>query len=138
MGSERFEVPNEGPEYPLPGENLDGAGALYPRPRQDRSPRDDLGINFARVMATKKIRSQGGERQSALDAATQLMAEREKYESWLDDLEAKKDSTPAKVFDRVRQDYVARLQTVMEQLGQYTATLQEHAENLVTKLRELE
>jgi len=89
-------------------------------------------------MATKKIRSQGGERQSALDAATQLMAEREKYEQWLDDLEAKKDSTPAKVFDRVRQDYVARLQTVMEQLGQYTATLQEHAENLVAKLRELE
>lgn len=89
-------------------------------------------------MATKKIRSQGGERHSALEAATQLMVEREKYESWLDDLEAKKDSTPAKVFDRVRRDYVARLQTVMEQLGQYTATLQEHAENLVAKLRELE
>ena len=89
-------------------------------------------------MGTRKIRTAGSERQSALEAATQLMAEREKYEGWLDDLEAKKDSTPAKVFDRVRQDYVARLQTVMEQLGQYTATLQEHAESLVTKLRALE
>jgi hypothetical protein len=89
-------------------------------------------------MGTRKIRTAGSERQSALDAATQLMAEREKYEQWLDDLEAKKDSTPAKVFDRVRQDYIARLQTVMEQLEQYTTTLHEHADSLMEKLRDLE
>ena len=88
-------------------------------------------------MGTRKIRSGAG-RDSALEAATQLLAEREKYEQWIEDLEAKKDSTPAKVFDRVRQDYVARLQTVMEQLEQYTATLQEHAETLMAKLRDLE
>jgi chaperonin cofactor prefoldin len=88
-------------------------------------------------MGTRKIRTAAG-RESALDAATQLLAEREKYEQWLEDLEDKKDSTPAKVFDRVRQDYVARLQSVMEQLEEHTATLQEHAENLMTKLRELE
>lgn len=88
-------------------------------------------------MGTRRIRT-AASRESALDAATQLLAEREKYEQWLEDLEAKKDSTPSKVFDRVRQDYLARLQTVMEQLEQYTSTLQEHAENLVAKLRELE
>jgi hypothetical protein len=88
-------------------------------------------------MGTRKIRTAAG-RESALDAATQLLAEREKYEQWLEDLEDKKDSTPAKVFDRVRQDYVARLQSVMEQLEEHTATLQEHAENLMAKLRELE
>ena len=89
-------------------------------------------------MGTRKFKTPGAERQSALEAATQLMAEQIKYEQWLEDLEAKKDSTPAKVFDRVRQDYMARLQTVMEQLGEYTATLHEHAENLEAKLRDLE
>ena len=66
------------------------------------------------------------------------MEEREKYESWLEDLEAKKDSTPPKVFDRVRQDYLARLQTVMEQLSEHTELLEEHLDTLSTKLRELE
>lgn len=66
------------------------------------------------------------------------MAERTKYEQWLADLEAKKDSTPVNVFDRVRQDYLTRLQSVMEQLKQHTVALQEHAGNLVARLRELE
>ena len=87
-------------------------------------------------MGTRKFRT--ASRDNALEAAKQLMAEREKYEQWLEDLEGKKDSTPAKVFDRVRQDYLARLQTVMDQLGEHTATLQEHAETLMEKLRELE
>ena len=75
---------------------------------------------------------------SPLDAVTRLVEERGKYEQWLDELEEKKDSTPPKVFDRVRQDYLTRLQTVMDQLREHTATLQEHAANLVAKLRELE
>lgn len=66
------------------------------------------------------------------------MAERAKYEQWLADLEAKKDSTPVNVFDRVRQDYLTRLQSVMDQLKQHTVTLKEHAGNLVARLRELE
>lgn len=66
------------------------------------------------------------------------MQERRKYEQWLDDLERKKDSTPTKVFDRVRQDYMGRLQTVMEQLKEHTKTLQDHARSLHTRLRELE
>ena len=66
------------------------------------------------------------------------MEEREKYESWLDDLEAKKDSTPPKVFERVRQDYLTRLQEVVDKLSEHTALLEEHGESLTAKLRELE
>jgi hypothetical protein len=75
---------------------------------------------------------------SPLDAVTRLVEERGKYEQWLDELEEKKDSTPPKVFDRVRQDYLTRLQTVIDQLREHTTTLQEHAANLVARLRELE
>jgi hypothetical protein len=66
------------------------------------------------------------------------MEERRKYEQWLDELEAKKESTPTKVFDRVRQDYMARLQIVMESLKEHTKTLHDHARELMSKLRELE
>ena len=66
------------------------------------------------------------------------MEEREKYESWLDDLEAKKDSTPPKVFERVRQDYLTRLQEVVDKLSEHTALLEEHGQSLTAKLRELE
>jgi hypothetical protein len=66
------------------------------------------------------------------------MEEREKYESWLDDLEAKKDSTPPKVFERVRQDYLTRLQEVVDKLSEHTALLEEHGQSLSAKLRELE
>ncbi|HJQ21879.1 MAG TPA: hypothetical protein VJ867_16160 [Gemmatimonadaceae bacterium] len=66
------------------------------------------------------------------------MAERQKYEKWLRDLEAKKASTPAHVYERVRGDYTARLDEVVGQLRQHTASMQEHARTLMTRLRELE
>lgn len=88
--------------------------------------------------AGRRSRTPSADRTSPLDAVTRLVEERGKYEQWLDELEEKKDSTPPKVFDRVRQDYLARLQTVMDQLREHTATLQEHAANLVARLRELE
>ena len=88
--------------------------------------------------AGRRSRTPSVDRTSPLDAVTRLVEERAKYEQWLDELEEKKDSTPPKVFDRVRQDYVARLQAVIDQLREHTATLQEHAANLVAKLRELE
>lgn len=86
-------------------------------------------------MGTKKTRTPTP---SALDAVKTLIEERTKLEKWLEDLEAKKDSTPTKVFDRVRQDYLGRLQGVMDQLGAHTATLQDHAATLMKRLRELE
>lgn len=86
----------------------------------------------------RKSRTPGGDGKSPMEAVSRLVEERGKYEQWLEELEAKKDSTPPKVFDRVRHDYLARLQTVMDELKEHTATLQEHAANLVAKLRELE
>ncbi|MGH7638111.1 MAG: hypothetical protein ACREOK_10715, partial [Gemmatimonadaceae bacterium] len=88
--------------------------------------------------AGRRSRTPSVDRTSPLDAVTRLVEERGKYEQWLEELEEKKDSTPPKVFDRVRQDYLMRLQTVVDQLREHTATLQEHAANLVAKLRELE
>ena len=88
--------------------------------------------------AGRRSRTPSVDRTSPLDAVTRLVEERGKYEQWLDELEEKKDSTPPKVFDRVRQDYLTRLQTVIDQLRDHTVTLQEHAANLVAKLRELE
>ena len=89
-------------------------------------------------MGTRKFRTPGSAQQSALESAKNLMAERLKYEQWLDDLEAKKDSTPPKVFERVQKDYLERLQTVVEQLGKYTETLEQYAEALTGKLRDLQ
>jgi Zn-finger in Ran binding protein and others len=86
----------------------------------------------------RRSRTPHNDRSSPLDAVTTLITERDKYEQWLDELEAKKESTPAKVFDRVRKDYLSRLQAVMDQLKEHTAVLQAHAANLVAKLRDLE
>ena len=74
---------------------------------------------------------------SPLDAVAGLIEERAKFEGWLEDLEAKRDSTPAKVYDRVHGDYLSRLQGVMEQLKAHTDSLQTHAAALNKKLIEL-
>ena len=66
------------------------------------------------------------------------MAERQKYEKWLKDLDAKRSSTPPKVFERVHGDYSERLQEVLDGLRQHTTELQEHARGLMVRLKELE
>jgi len=66
------------------------------------------------------------------------MTERQKYEQWLRELDEKKDSTPEKVFVRVREDYSTRLQEVVAALGEHTSAMQEHARNLMVRLKELE
>ena len=66
------------------------------------------------------------------------MEERAKYEKWLRDLEAKKDSTPAHVYERVRGDYRSRLDSVVAQLREHTSSMQAHARSLMERLRELE
>ena len=67
-----------------------------------------------------------------------LMAEREKYEQWLRELDEKRDSTPEKVFVRVKEDYSTRLQEVVDALREHTSAMQEHARNLMVRLKELE
>jgi hypothetical protein len=66
------------------------------------------------------------------------MTERQKYDQWLRELEAKKDSTPPKVYERVRADYSERLAEVSSALQEHTTAMQEHARNLMVQLKELE
>ena len=52
----------------------------------------------------------------AMDDLNGLLDERARYEKWLAQLAAKREQTPTHVYDRVRADYVARLEGVMTQL----------------------
>jgi len=69
---------------------------------------------------------------------TELITERQKYEKWLRDLEAKKDATPPHVYERVHGDYLKRLQEVQDQLRDHAKDMQKHAASLVSRLRDLE
>src|SRR5262249_49764630 len=74
----------------------------------------------------------------ALDDIANLMLERQRFESWLASLDARKDSTPEAVFQRVRGDYAARLKAVTEQLVARRAAIQAHVEQLSGRLTQLE
>ena len=50
-----------------------------------------------------------GADETSLSTVEMLMAERRKYESWLEALEARRQSTPERVFTRVHGDYHDRL-----------------------------
>lgn len=67
----------------------------------------------------------------------QLLAEKAKFEKWLTDLDAKRASTPAHVFDRVHTDYTGRLQGVLDRLKSHSAAMQDHATQLSKKLEQL-
>ena len=72
-----------------------------------------------------------------MDAVAGLMLERQKYEDWIATLEAKRAVTPPHVFERVRDDYVKRLDAVTTQLTGRTAELKEAIAKLTTRLAEL-
>ncbi len=74
---------------------------------------------------------------SPLDLVTALMQERVKFETWLEALDARRASTPANVYDRVRQDYETRLAGVIHELKEHAAALEEQAEKYTTRLAEL-
>ena len=61
--------------------------------------------------------------EEALSTVETLMAERRKYESWLETLEARRQSTPERVFTRVHADYHDRLDAVIQQLKEHTEGL---------------
>jgi hypothetical protein len=60
-----------------------------------------------------------------------LLEERARYERWIAQLTAKRDQTPPHVFERVRSDYSARLDTVLGQL-------RSHGEELLTTATSIE
>jgi hypothetical protein len=67
-----------------------------------------------------------------------LMAERARFESWLAALEARRDSTPAHIYQRVHGDYALRLQKVVDQLLSHMSEIETAAKTLAERLGELE
>ena len=72
-----------------------------------------------------------------MDALNALMEERNRYEQWLAQLDARKGTTPTHVFARVRADYDARLTKVLDQLAGRATELQSTASTLAEKVAAL-
>ena len=73
-----------------------------------------------------------------MDAVAGLMLERQRYEAWIAQLEAKRAITPPHVFERVRADYEARLKAVIEQLSGRTTELRDTIAALTARLAQLQ
>jgi hypothetical protein len=76
--------------------------------------------------------------QSSLSEVPALLEERHRYESWLAALEARRESTPQHVFDRVQSDYRARLQRVAEQIALHRHAIEHERGQLESRLSLLE
>jgi hypothetical protein len=63
-----------------------------------------------------------------------LIEERRRYEGWLAALEARKESTPGHVFQRVQGDYRARLERVAEQLASYRQAIEEERASVQSRV----
>lgn len=72
-----------------------------------------------------------------MDAITALLAERQRYESWIATLETRRDATPPHVYARVRADYEKRLTAVMEQLAGRSSELESTVSRLTSKVATL-
>lgn len=80
------------------------------------------------------VRSSKEPAASPLTTVSGLMAERRRFESWLAGLEARRDTTPARVFARVHADYTSRLEAVVGQLTSHTQGLRDELGSLATRL----
>jgi hypothetical protein len=61
----------------------------------------------------------------SLNEVPSLIQERRRYESWLAALDARRDTTPQHVLERVKADYQGRLQRVQEQLSLHRQSILE-------------
>jgi hypothetical protein len=77
------------------------------------------------------------ESKNPMDALNALMEERNRYEQWLAQLDARKGTTPPHVFDRVRSDYAERLDKVLDQLAGRATELQATAGTLAERVAAL-
>src|SRR5687768_1751111 len=73
----------------------------------------------------------------SMDELNALMEERARYEQWLEQLGARKGSTPPHVFERVRGDYGERLNRVLDQLAGRATELQATAGTLADRVASL-
>lgn len=78
------------------------------------------------------------EAQRSMQEVATLAAERRRFEGWIAALEARRDSTPPHVFERVLGDYRERLNRVNEQLGSHHEALEEERASLASRLALLE
>lgn len=76
--------------------------------------------------------------QPGMEDVAALILERQRIESWLATLEARKASTPDHVYQRVRGDYTTRLRAITEQLLARNTALKSHVEQLSTRLAQIE
>jgi hypothetical protein len=72
------------------------------------------------------------------DVVATLFAERQRFESWLAALDAKRAATPQHIFERVKTDYEGRLRGVMEQLRSQRANIEARSSSLSNRIGELE
>lgn len=72
-----------------------------------------------------------------MDALTALLEERRRYESWLAQLDARREAAPSHVVDRVRGDYSERLRGVMEQLRGRAADVERSVADLGARIAAL-
>ena len=63
-----------------------------------------------------------------------LLAERRRYESWLVALDARRETTPGHVFERVQADYRSRLGRVTEQLEAHRHIVEEERASVQSRL----
>ncbi len=61
----------------------------------------------------------------AVDALTELIAERQRFEGWIAALDERADTVPPHILSRVRGDYASRLRTVIDRLGEHAPDLRE-------------
>lgn len=67
-----------------------------------------------------------------------LLEERRKFEGWLAALEARRESTPQHVFDRVKTDYQSRMRQVEDRLAAHRQSIQEERTSLESRRALLE
>jgi hypothetical protein len=74
----------------------------------------------------------------SIEEVRALVVERQRYEDWLAALEARRDETPARVFERVHGDYVARRRDVLNRLREHVGELTSLGNDLDARLTALE
>jgi hypothetical protein len=77
-------------------------------------------------------------RDTALDEVRHLVAERQRYDGWLAELDLRRHDTPARVFARVHDDYQARRTEVLVRLQAHVAGLERLAAALHDTVSRLE
>ena len=73
----------------------------------------------------------------AMSALHELLDERQRYQGWIATLEGRRNSTPPHVYERVQQDYVSRLDHVMQSLTERAGQLTGTIEGMTAKLSSL-